>query len=1043
MTRLNRTQNCISFDVFICKNENPISLENWSHYMPETTLINVSTLINRTVAFKLTTPFTELNREVNKISLADLATLLDLNQAELKHLNDHIGADATYKLKEQLHQALSVLAHAFSRETLTQDQKIIIQHKIKEGIGRCVEGLFDRVNGCLTSLIKPTTIDQFLAVIRLNILDQAKMQFLSKRRSSIKPGPDAQEVHVAQRFLTLANQYGLGIPAPETGEQIFKGDASDTDILIAISAAFNQQYRPADMVEQLFDLFHSVFTEQGYRGLNNDTMGYGPEVYVPITEFFYKALGMAATDESYIELFKWELDDGEPTITGQINDAVLIHRITEHLFKSGVFIETQLSRTITLCKDEAGKSLLGLSFNPNQPKSLLFKLGEADNQRLFLFENAEHLASDLNEIKSLDQIIAENEDLSSDQKEHIFHNLYLQGIRIDLKHLQGKFKQFFDRSENIIRFLAHEKQEKCDRLIAALTPESLKTFITSSGNLREFLTIPQEKTRRIIRKLGMDNLIDLITSADSLIAVFNCTPVESLDELLDRLTSENLKKFITPLHDDLGKVFSMRREKARKIIQKLPIEHIVHLIGTSHHAAGVLFYLSIETHSTLLAHMKIKLDTIINSVDDLLSILKYLNLNDHVSLLDRISDKLMTLIPTATDVFNAVKKLSDKRSGLLINKMFSLNAAALLHSVSQDTSHNISDTLGKVVELFSHSNPAVRINATIAIWILILKIDNRRLITQANAIPQLLGLLSDSNTQVQENAINIINGLSGDYASHALILEAEAIPKLLRLFFPDKPLILQIHASNVIENLANNAAYKMLRVIVLAVHDLSDPDPKMKENACVVLSALSTDHEVNQRLIAQAGVIPILLELLSDKTQVIQRIAAIKTLANLASHSENERRILQKNAIEPFVLHLSDPDSKIREYATFAISNLGENSDKNQVLIADAGGILPLVNLLSDPNKTIQKNAASALIKLASNFKNQKLFSDSGAIAKLTVLLSNRYSSVRKNAKETLISLGVKPENPVPIATVNGPLVNKSKSKREDPNDGNPLEKKR
>ena len=233
-------------------------------------LSKISPLINLSKAFKQATPFMELNREIDKISLARLATLLDLvDQAQL---NRHIGPDATYKLKEQLPQTLSVLADAFSGERVTKDQKIIIQHKIKEGIDHCTEGLFDRVNECLTGLIKPTTIDQFLSVIRSKILEQAKMQFLSIRSYRIRPEHDGQQVHVARRFLTLANQYGLGIPALETGEQIFKGNESDADILKAINTAFEEQYTPAHMVEKLFREFNSVFVEHGYRSLNNDTM---------------------------------------------------------------------------------------------------------------------------------------------------------------------------------------------------------------------------------------------------------------------------------------------------------------------------------------------------------------------------------------------------------------------------------------------------------------------------------------------------------------------------------------------------------------------------------------------------------------------------------------------------------------------------------------------------------------------------------------------------------------------------------------------------
>jgi hypothetical protein len=387
---------------------------------------------------------------ITELSIEDLSRLFELKPEEVTHLNRHIGADSTYTEKKGLLEALSQLGHGLESDELNQDQKNDIRSMIKSGLPTCTEGLLDRAKMSLRLLSRPVTIDQLLPDLRSRILTGACQAFLfestrvgSAGRSKVNPG---NEVHVAQSFLRVARENGLGIYEKFIHEQKILGGVGNETIKEVISAAFRREYTPAYIVEALFD---SAFAELGYYGVNHDQTGYAAPSYVAFVEFFTNALGIKITDENtgtlYGNFIEWqkaekaekadeddEDDEEYSRIARGINKKYVISQLIEYFFKTGFFVEDLLTKKITLLSDSeapAGgasssvsatrRDALELSFNPQDPTTLLFKLNKDGQTALFFLENAKHFKSDLNTFRSLEKNILSCTELTQDQVEPV------------------------------------------------------------------------------------------------------------------------------------------------------------------------------------------------------------------------------------------------------------------------------------------------------------------------------------------------------------------------------------------------------------------------------------------------------------------------------------------------------------------------------------------------------------------------------------------------------------------------------------------------
>ena len=105
-----------------------------------------------------------------------------------------------------------------------------------------------------------------------------------------------------------------------------------------------------------------------------------------------------------------------------------------------------------------------------------------------------------------------------------------------------------------------------------------------------------------------------------------------------------------------------------------------------------------------------------------------------------------------------------------------------------------------------------------------------------------------------------------------------------------------------------------------------------------------------------------------------RRKNAAKALRNLALNDENQKKIAEAGGIPLLVGLLNDELSNIRKRAVAVLVTLSVN-DENKQKIVEAGGIIILVNTITNtkiPNN-IKSESAVILFRLASNKNNAKI----------------------------------------------------------------------
>ena len=164
-------------------------------------------------------------------------------------------------------------------------------------------------------------------------------------------------------------------------------------------------------------------------------------------------------------------------------------------------------------------------------------------------------------------------------------------------------------------------------------------------------------------------------------------------------------------------------------------------------------------------------------------------------------------------------------------------------------------------------------------------------------------------------------------------------------------------------NLANSYANSVLIAeaggIPLLVELLRDGSADAKFSIVGALSELA--HFNGAVLIAEAGGIPLLVELLRDGSPDVAgcKLLTARVLGSLASNNEaNKSAIAEAGGIAPLVDlrrngpgHFGDEDAKL--WAAWALRILASNNDANAVAIAVTVGLEALVELARDGDVTI------------------------------------------------------------------------------------------
>ncbi|CAM8958503.1 unnamed protein product [Rhodiola kirilowii] len=143
---------------------------------------------------------------------------------------------------------------------------------------------------------------------------------------------------------------------------------------------------------------------------------------------------------------------------------------------------------------------------------------------------------------------------------------------------------------------------------------------------------------------------------------------------------------------------------------------------------------------------------------------------------------------------------------------------------------------------------------------------------------------------------------------------------------------------------------------------LASTNPEDQRSAAGEIRLLAKRNADNRIAIAEAGAIPLLVDLLAVPDSRIQE-HAVTALLNLSICEINKGCIVSAGAIPGIVQVLKKGSMEARENAAATLFSLSV-VDENKVMIGASGAITPLVVLLSEGTQRGKKDAATALFNL-------------------------------------------------------------------------------
>lgn len=147
------------------------------------------------------------------------------------------------------------------------------------------------------------------------------------------------------------------------------------------------------------------------------------------------------------------------------------------------------------------------------------------------------------------------------------------------------------------------------------------------------------------------------------------------------------------------------------------------------------------------------------------------------------------------------------------------------------------------------------------------------------------------------------------------------------------------------------------------INKLADGNPEQKRAAAGELRLLAKRNADNRVCIAEAGAIPLLVDLLSSSDSRTQE-HAVTALLNLSINEANKGSIVNSGAIPDIVDVLRNGSMEARENAAATLFSLSV-VDENKVAIGAAGAIPALINLLCEGTPRGKKDAATAIFNLS------------------------------------------------------------------------------
>lgn len=144
---------------------------------------------------------------------------------------------------------------------------------------------------------------------------------------------------------------------------------------------------------------------------------------------------------------------------------------------------------------------------------------------------------------------------------------------------------------------------------------------------------------------------------------------------------------------------------------------------------------------------------------------------------------------------------------------------------------------------------------------------------------------------------------------------------------------------------------------------LANGNPEQQRAAAGELRLLAKRNADNRVCIAEAGAIPLLVELLSSSDSRTQE-HAVTALLNLSINEANKGTIVNAGAIPDIVDVLRNGSPEARENAAATLFSLSV-VDENKVAIGAAGAIPALIDLLCHGTPRGKKDAATAIFNLS------------------------------------------------------------------------------
>ncbi|KAF3434008.1 hypothetical protein FNV43_RR25111 [Rhamnella rubrinervis] len=194
---------------------------------------------------------------------------------------------------------------------------------------------------------------------------------------------------------------------------------------------------------------------------------------------------------------------------------------------------------------------------------------------------------------------------------------------------------------------------------------------------------------------------------------------------------------------------------------------------------------------------------------------------------------------------------------------------------------------------------------------------------------------------------------------------------------------------------------------------LDNGNLETKRSATGELRLLAKRNADNRVCIAEAGAIPLLVELLSSQDPRTQE-HAVTALLNLSINDSNKGTIVNAGAIPDIVDVLKNGSMEARENAAATLFSLSV-IDENKVAIGAAGAIPALINLLCEGTPRGKKDAATAIFNLSIYQGNKARAVKAGIVAPLMGFLKDAGSGMVDEALAILAILASHQEGKLAI----------------------------